>query len=249
MFRRMDPKRIAEHMAQQSTEELLAVAAAPDGEFEAVAIALAKEELGRRAVPLEPTGAPELQGARCSIHTESPALGTCGRCGRFICFDCRWPSPGEHRCRECATRAPSSPLEFGGWLVLAMLALFATPLIFAAVLFGFVAAVQYAGWAGLAEQPHWLAVNLWNLGSSLAMAGLAVFILPSYLGKRVTAPRRMQLFFIANTAMQVGSVVINAVAGAELELAGVTLSVAISAAWIHYFQSGKRVKETFIVPG
>jgi hypothetical protein len=36
----------------------------------------------------QPQGAASLEGALCPVH-EKPAMATCGRCGTFLCVDCK----------------------------------------------------------------------------------------------------------------------------------------------------------------
>lgn len=47
--------------------------------------------------------------ARCSIHPDVDALGSCSRCGRFLCGDCR-DLVREGWCVTCAAR-PEARLE------------------------------------------------------------------------------------------------------------------------------------------
>lgn len=42
-------------------------------------------------------------GARCAEHPESPASGTCTRCGSYMCTDCRATTILEH-CERCASK-------------------------------------------------------------------------------------------------------------------------------------------------
>ncbi|MFT3710447.1 MAG: hypothetical protein QM817_22720 [Archangium sp.] len=40
--------------------------------------------------------------ARCSVHTEVVATGTCGRCGRFMCVACTDADAQPPSCRSCS---------------------------------------------------------------------------------------------------------------------------------------------------
>ena len=38
----------------------------------------------------------------CQQHSDRPAVGTCGRCGRTLCLECAIPFRGGLRCEACA---------------------------------------------------------------------------------------------------------------------------------------------------
>ena len=41
----------------------------------------------------------------CYVHTEAEAVGTCSRCGRFVCSECAVEVQGKLVCRECLASA------------------------------------------------------------------------------------------------------------------------------------------------
>lgn len=38
---------------------------------------------------------------KCYIHTEADAIGTCVRCGKFICETCKTELKGKNYCKKC----------------------------------------------------------------------------------------------------------------------------------------------------
>jgi hypothetical protein len=55
--------------------------------------------------------APVTQEARCFVHPEEPALGTCTRCGTFFCAQDRRTVGEKDYCASCATRPEVDYLE------------------------------------------------------------------------------------------------------------------------------------------
>lgn len=55
--------------------------------------------------------APVAQEARCFVHPEEPALGTCTRCGTFFCAQDRRTVGDKDYCASCATRPEVDYLE------------------------------------------------------------------------------------------------------------------------------------------
>lgn len=45
-----------------------------------------------------------LEGARCALHSTSPASGVCDRCGAFVCFNCETLFEGKRYCPNCAKK-------------------------------------------------------------------------------------------------------------------------------------------------
>jgi len=64
---------------------------------------------------------------RCPVHPDNPALGTCGRCGNYLCETCRTRWRGRWLCAACVDRAlehkEAAPAEAGAHLRQALLAL------------------------------------------------------------------------------------------------------------------------------
>jgi hypothetical protein len=54
---------------------------------------------------------PVTQGARCFLHPEEPALGTCTRCGTFFCAQDRRTVGDKDYCASCAARPEVDYLE------------------------------------------------------------------------------------------------------------------------------------------
>ena len=247
----MDRKRVEDNLRNQSTEQLLAALAAPEGEFEPEALAMFRNELARREVHV--SGATQAipnaeSRARCSLHPALPAIATCARCGRFICFDCRDASAVDHRCVECALRAPVDVPALGGWLVLAAIVLVLYPIRFLGMAFNFVEALRASSWELPSGPSQWFVISLWRVLSTGAMSAFSVITMPRFFGKRASAARLMQYFFFANISVGVIEHVLSAALGGPIDFLGLIVPVLISGLWINYFQTGKRVAKTFVVP-
>jgi hypothetical protein len=193
--------------------------------------------------------------AECAVHSGTPSVSTCPRCGRFCCDDCR-PLAAEP-CPECAARQVK-PRRFGGWLILAFLALIAYPVRFVATLATEAVSISRAGLAALVDpslyvRPADLYLNHWNALSSLGMAAIALRALPRFLAKRRSTPEVMQTFFVANFLLNTVNSVLNAAFPASNaapppgSTAGPFVSsIVITWLWLRYFGQSPRVKETFI---
>ena len=57
------------------------------------------------------TGAAEAEAARCPEHPERESVGTCSRCGRFVCIECRGASAAFPRCPACTALEPDLALN------------------------------------------------------------------------------------------------------------------------------------------
>src|SRR4051794_8123443 len=54
---------------------------------------------------------PESEGAYCANHPESRAIGTCTRCGTFICSQCYTVgADGNYYCFPCDAKNPDAPV-------------------------------------------------------------------------------------------------------------------------------------------
>jgi hypothetical protein len=66
-------------------------------------------------------------GSRCAVHPENPALGTCGRCGNYLCDTCRTRWRDRWLCSACVDlvleRKDVVPAEARAHLRQALLAL------------------------------------------------------------------------------------------------------------------------------
>jgi hypothetical protein len=67
------------------------------------------------------------EDGRCAVHTENPAVGTCGRCGNYLCETCRTHWRGRSLCATCVDlaleRKEAVPAEASAHLRQALLAL------------------------------------------------------------------------------------------------------------------------------
>jgi hypothetical protein len=65
--------------------------------------------------------------SRCAVHPDNPALGTCGRCGNYVCETCRTRWGERWLCAACVDRAlerkEAGPAEANAHLRQALLAL------------------------------------------------------------------------------------------------------------------------------
>jgi hypothetical protein len=52
-----------------------------------------------------PASAPLLAGQTCALHPGTPAVGTCKRCGDYMCGPCRAPGEDAELCARCAELA------------------------------------------------------------------------------------------------------------------------------------------------
>jgi hypothetical protein len=67
------------------------------------------------------------EDGRCPVHPDNPALGTCGRCGNYLCDTCRTGWRNRWLCAACVDlaleRKEAGPAEAGAHLRQALLAL------------------------------------------------------------------------------------------------------------------------------
>jgi hypothetical protein len=64
-----------------------------------------------------PRRRPTAEVGQCAVHPENPALGTCGRCGNYVCAVCRTRWRERWLCAACVDRAlerrDAAPAEAG----------------------------------------------------------------------------------------------------------------------------------------
>jgi hypothetical protein len=69
----------------------------------------------------------DLVDGQCAVHPDNPALGTCGRCGNYLCATCRTRWRDRWLCAACVDRAlerkEAVPAEASAHLRQALLAL------------------------------------------------------------------------------------------------------------------------------
>ncbi len=49
--------------------------------------------------------------SRCAVHTDVPAIGTCARCGNFMCSNCVHTMGVRQWCTTCFKRLPTTRAE------------------------------------------------------------------------------------------------------------------------------------------
>lgn len=143
-----------------------------------------------------------------------------------------------------------TPRRLGGWLILAMVVLFAWPLKLASTAVLTWVEVQEAGVPYAEFDPQWLFLTGWDLLTAGCLAALSLWTLPQFWRKRKVARTLMLAFFVANFTVGVGNAVLAAVfspvGSPPASVAPFLLMLLINGAWITYFSKSKRVLETFI---
>jgi hypothetical protein len=112
-------------------------------------------------------------------------------------------------------------------------------------------AVKDAGIDAALADHGWLALQLWNLGTQLALVGLSLYLLPQFLMRKRRVPKLMIIYLSSSFVLGIVNTVISAVNDPALAknanpMWPVIFRVGVIALWIRYFQSSDRVKETFI---
>jgi len=196
---------------------------------------------------LKPGANPPSLAARCAAHPERPATGVCTRCGTFACSDCMvFPASV---CFSCESRQVVKPRRFGGWLILALLGLFAQQamLLSRSILFvGY--SLDGTLEAAVEQDPEWLALFGIDLLTTAGMAGFALYILPKFWAKRRRVPGLMVWYFGANLLTNVLALVLNAIFDPNQKpaMGAVIFGFVVTSFWISYFQKSDRVKQTFV---
>jgi hypothetical protein len=200
----------------------------------------------QRALFKTPEDPPLPVGATpCADHPTLPVIGSCARCGRFICSRCDSATAGNRYCGPCRKLLdPVGPVGLGGWLALPGLAMgFVLLVAVIAVPVELGRARQNLSLPGLA---HWL------LSLGLAIADGTAFL--AYLRKKASTPKLVLGLAIAQLVGGASQYLLSAFFLEELKWtngAGAqTALVALlwGAIWIPYFLLSKRVKATFVVP-
>lgn len=163
---------------------------------------------------------------KCVEHAEYPQIGTCARCGKFICIRCApdAATSAQPRCTACTHResAQDAKLEgLGGWLILVAIQLVLSTL-----------GGLLAGVASVLASRFADAALTFGLGGYCAVTTVLFFM------KKKIAPLLMLGFFAANAML----IVFNAANG---EIAGLA-RIIVPIAWCLYVLNSRRVRATFV---
>jgi hypothetical protein len=197
------------------------------------------------------------EAPRCSLHPEWPVLGTCPRCGKFICDKCLSEGeflelPRSGKCPECEKREPP-PQAIGGWLLL--VALHVTVGVPSGLLTLLRDDLELLRDADRVYYPPILVQLIFTAGQLVftPVAAIAFF-----RRKRAAVRLMMTFYFLSMLGAFVGEGVsrwTDSIAGAlavdETQvLTSIQLAVSsgLPLIWIAYFALSKRVKQTFVVP-
>lgn len=198
-------------------------------------------------VPPEPT--------QCPNHPANLATGTCGRCGLFICRECRTEALSAARqqmlCPSCVERATDvPPKQIGGWLILPALGLVFAPIRTALTTFTDLLAPWFAGTfaEAIASTPALAFVLAAEVLMNLAVIAFTLYAAVAFFGRKRTAPRLMMILFASSVVVQVldMGLILAFVPGVDAEPQTLVRPMIAAVIWIPYFQQSKRVKETFL---
>jgi Protein of unknown function (DUF2569) len=244
-----------------SDEKLRELTARPQDLTEAARLAL-EAEVERRGL-FEPDVDPPLaEGATpCADHPQRAVVGTCSRCGRFICYRCDGAvgaqlrslpaKPSQGLCGPCRALAekekPARPI--GGWLILLAIGLVLSPFTHVKLIYESVSFFRATEFSALGR-----VLVLADIVFSVAFFGLTIWTAVRFFSKKKDAPNWMAAMFaggVAQLMLQLGfehvlaGEVVWSAGASRAELIG---TVARAAVWIPYLKLSKRVKETFINP-
>lgn len=127
---------------------------------------------------------------KCPEHPEKNAWRTCGRCGRFLCAECTWPSEKGPHCESChqlvqvAKAGPFRPM-----MMLPLVSLILSPIVSA-----FYAVSQGRSWLEeiqLAWGEQWALGVLLNFVLTYVQPLACLYVLPRFLLKKKGVPRLM----------------------------------------------------------
>lgn len=163
---------------------------------------------------------------RCPVHPERNAWRVCGRCGRFLCAVCSWPTGEGAYCESCFQLLPKQAEGFSGFMMLAFVGLVGWPTFTLNELFS---AAREPGFRWSDISVEWVALNV-------PVSVLALCVLPLYALKRRIA-RTMMLTFYGG---------VTAVAMYEIAQPGAPVRVLIGLAWLGYFATSARVKRVLV---
>lgn len=146
-------------------------------------------------------------------------------------------------------RGPKRGRGLGGWLILPLLSLLAYPLLFVARVIPAFIQVRKAGGleAVFVADPRWLALSLYDVVASAVIGGWALFALPGFLKKQKATVWRMQALYAALMLNNLVTYVLERLqADASASSTLPVFQLASPLLWIQYFNTSKRVKETFV---
>lgn len=147
------------------------------------------------------------------------------------------------------------PRRFGGWIVLALVVIFFAPLRLLAVFNRLTTKLgrldDLSAIFG-ADRWEWAKDIVFNFGSSLVLAVLAIITMAHAFPKRRAAIRWFQIYFATSLVLSVPMHLYDTM---NLRSESQTLSwgmlawrLVIAALWLRYFRKNQRVKETFVRP-
>lgn len=193
----------------------------------------------------------------CLKHPAYLAVGTCVRCGQFICDQCVEDAsladlPESGKCPECELREPP-PRSFGGLLWLAgVQVLFGVPVSTLKSL-----AASFEKFSGAHDSAYLPPVIVRIVFETIVII-LCAFTGRAFLKRQKRAVPLMKAFYatwLVSAFVGFGtSRWLWSIAGEpapELELAGwldLVIPPLLSVLWFAYFTFSKRVKQTFVVP-
>jgi hypothetical protein len=190
--------------------------------------------------------AAEQTDARCVDHPEATAIGTCRRCGGFLCATCL----GGELCAVCTTRlAEVVARPIGGWLIVPLIFMFGHSVV------PFYRGAHFYNWVTRAggmsamfrRDPEWFYMSLFDMAAAVAIASWVCFTVPGFFRRRRVTIGRMQLLYAAVLLNNVIVDIINRVqSSSQPPLTELFFQLTMSLIWIQYFRSSKRVRETFV---
>ncbi|RJS22621.1 hypothetical protein DRW03_15075 [Corallococcus sp. H22C18031201] len=208
-------------------------------------------ETSAAAASPPPTQLPE----SCPVHPERACIGTCKRCGVFLCVECRHPveSTRCHACVQVLQGNARPGLRGLMWLALLMLA--GQPVLFFSVATTAQQAASGAGWRDIWANMDWLSATGYELLGSGVLALYGLILTPAYLMRRRWIPRQMQYFLVCNLVLRGVLVAVSRammLPPGQLETAvpnlmGSLLSgLLMTGVWMFYFAKSNDVKQTFV---
>jgi hypothetical protein len=187
-------------------------------------------------------------GGECPVHPGRASVSACTRCGRFVCIACYDAAPAG-LCPECGSLR-AEPRRFGGWLILPMLGLIATPFILIARLVQVANQVREYGAENTLQYAPWVGHTLLMVVLASAPVAMSLFILPKFFAKRRRVPKLMVILYVTGALVQglllLWTALMLGREDALTEVRPFTRALTNGLIWSLYFRRSVRVKETFI---